>query len=300
MKIRVITAIAIAGLAGCGGSNDGSATNPTTDPTIQPNVIRTLPNGNSLIEFEAAGKAVIAMGIVGDNSIYSPSSSGFDWFYEGDNSHGGSYSDNISVDDKNLYVYRTNTKNNQEVVYVSEVLDGGTLGGYSQLVAVSAFGDSYTSSPLSGNYTYEGVHVIIPNDLRGLRGTSIYQPGLTETGSFKMVVDFSNDTGTLIAGTGNYLTSYLRGERFVELVEYQSYDYYDKGKYEVLTNDIVIDTVNGTFASDNVTITNYENSTTALATLNGVFNGNAAGVSALYSANDSPGLVGVISGARID
>ena len=284
---------AFVGVSGCGGSNDESATNPITEPTFEPDVVRILPNGDSLIEFESAGKSVVAMGVVGDNSIYSPSSSGFDWHWEGDNSHGGSYSDNIGADGRNFYVYRTDTIDGQKVVYVSEVFDGDT----NQLAAVSAFGDSYTSSPLGGNYTYEGVHVVIPSNLR----KNVYQPGLTETGSFKMEVDFGNDTGTLIAGTGNYLTSYLAGERFVELVEYRSINgLYDVGKYEVLSDDIVIDTVNGTFASDNVTITNYEDSTTALATLNGVFNGNAAGVSAFYSLNDSSGLVGVISGSRID
>jgi len=74
----------------------------------------------------------------------------------------------------------------------------------------------------------------------------------------------------------------------------------NRGVYLVTSENLTFDQQTGEFQSNNVSIANNETSTTVTATINGVLHGAGGGISGIYSANETPELIGLISGARVD
>lgn len=141
---------------------------------------------------------------------------------------------------------------------------GQVEAGYAETSGFNAAyaGGQRVSNIPAGSHTYAGTNII------GARDGSYF-----ESGTFAMNVDFSNGTAAI---TGSTPTSSIGG------------------------SNIAVNTSNGTFTGNNLTLTDTLNNVSFGANIDGNFHGNGAtGVTGIYTDSGSnPVVAGAIAGTR--
>tara|TARA_B110000503_G_C7109045_1_gene397261 strand:+ start:284 stop:1078 length:795 start_codon:yes stop_codon:yes gene_type:complete len=259
----ILAAPCLALLAACGGSNDGSATNPTTDPTTVPTttdpvVLQTFGDGAGIARAKITQNGItMVANVMGANiQSYSPDPTGVidpsGVNFSGSNAYGDFYTGTTTINGTqvNILFYEDSS---QEVA-------GAYLVGNGENAAI-VLGNEVSNIP-SGSYSYTGTNVI------GLRDGSYL-----EDGTFAMNVNFTSSTASL---TGSTASSSIGG------------------------SGISVNSSDGTFTSNNLTLTETASGLSTTATIHGNFHGSGAtGVTGLYTDNaTTPTYAGAIAGTR--
>ena len=282
-KKLILAAPCVVMLAACGGSGDGSATNPLqsapaanptpsapaanptpsapvggNSTTLQPVVLQTFNDGAGIarISVQNNGETVIANVMAPNISSYTTDPTGVIDLsgvnYVSSNSYGDLYAGTTTINGTTVDVVYYEDSSGQAAI--------GYLEGNGTNVAL-ALGYEVSNIP-SGSYTYTGTNII------GYRDGSNF-----EDGTFAMRVNFNTGTASL---TGSTNTSAIGG------------------------SGISVNTSDGTFSGNNLTLTETTSGFTTTATIHGNFHGaGATGVTGLYSDNGAtPIVAGAIAGTR--
>jgi hypothetical protein len=275
--LKVTTLVAVAALAGCGGSNDGSATNPTTDtpttdtPTTDTTAsavvldefadgggiarVSTTADGQTIVQTLIASDIVAGTNEINANGLPQTAVDLAGLTFDGSNQYGDFYSGNITINGITTFVD----------VYADSRTNVFAIGGLQEgEVYASLIGDAPSNIP-SGSFIYNGTNF-----------TSYRNGDFPEVGTFTMNVDFSAGTAAL-AGSTNTTTIGGTG--------------------------IVVNTSNGTFTDGPNTVLTFTDSgfqKTYDALIDGSFHGSGAtGVTGIYTdAGGTPEIVGLIAGSR--
>jgi hypothetical protein len=261
----ILIAPCLAMLAACGGSSDGSAANPVQSP---PNTTAPTQVTESVLQTFGDGAGVARATITESGETYVINLMAPDI-----QSNSGDAS--AVFDPNGIYFVQSN---NYGDFYAGRTTVNGTLidviiyEDNSQDVAavyaessganvLGALGPEVSNIP-SGSYTYAGTNII------GFRDGSY-----SEDGTFAMNVNFTSKAAQL---TGSTASSTIGG------------------------SGISINTSDGTFTGNNLTLTESSSGLSTTATIHGNFHGSGAtGVTGLYSDNAStPTIAGVIVGTR--
>ena len=210
------------------------------------------------------------------------------------------YTGDGSAGETGIVGYAYTTKQHPEASTRSEIHIKGTNIRYSgdpyKFQSMQVWGDVYSANDLPSSATFEGVHIvrpILPDNV-----TRTLEPYPSETGSFKMVLDLEAGTGSLVAGTGNTLTSFSQGARFQEIKDYEARPFNGSiGQFLVTSDNVRVDVETGQLIAQDLVFVDYENGLNLNGELHGVLNGNALGVSAIYNVGEMS-HVGALSGAR--
>lgn len=186
MKVKFACSFsALALLAACGGSSDGSAANPTVSA---PTVLKVFSDGAGIARVEATenGTTLSANVMSADVQAYSPDMlSAVDLSnvsFSSSNQYGSFYDGIITVNGLPAYL----------LIYQDDM--GKVLLGYGETAygnAAIAAGEKVSGIP-TGTYVYNGTNVI------GFRDGSYF-----EDGTFAMNVNFSTGTASLSGSTPN-------------------------------------------------------------------------------------------------
>ena len=257
-------------LAACGGSSDGSATNPTTTPlpifTVQPvessEIIVSNDNGSGLARINKNGSSRVRYSSTMtqeslQDSLQSISNINQDTMVITDNNDGTFSADGTFVSngvDTYLFLYGYDLGGEDAaVVGISRnnLIDGGEL--------VQAYGSNVTGVVPAGDLIYRGYALVASADQTFI-----------DSGNFTMRVNFNTGRGA-ISGSGDAV--------FIE------------------SNNLSIDNRNGTFSSGDVDV-GVINGATVNGFIEGNFHGESAiGVTGIFG-DDNFEYVGGIVGSR--
>ena len=266
----ILAAPCLALLAACGGSSDGSSTNPTTTNPTTTDPTTTDPTTTNPVVLQTFGDgAGIARAKITQNGTmivanvmeYNIGSYSPDPTDVIDPSGVNFTGSNAHGD----FYNGTTTINGKQVNVLyyedsSQEVAGAYLVGNGEDFLI-VFGNEVSNIP-SGSYSYTGTNVI------GLRDGSY-----SEEGTFAMNVNFTSSTASL---TGSTASSSIGG------------------------SGISINSSDGTFTSNNLTLTEIASGLNTTATIHGNFHGSGAtGVTGIYTDNaTTPTYAGVIAGTR--
>lgn len=261
MKKLILAAPWLAMLAACGGSSDGSATNPVQSApstTTDIVVLQTFGDGAGIARVKTTQNGTTMVGnVMGANiQSYSTDSTGVidpsGVNYTASNAYGDFYSGTSTINGTQVNVLYYEDSSQQ--------VGGAYLVG-NGVNAVTVIGNEVSNIP-SGSYFYTGTNVI------GLRDGSYL-----EDGTFAMNVNFTSSTASL---TGSTASSSIGG------------------------SGISVNSSDGTFTSNNLTLTETASGLSTTATIHGNFHGSGAtGVTGLYTDNaTTPTYAGAIVGTR--
>lgn len=267
MKEKCLMVAALGFLAACGGGGGGGAEPSTPQPA----------NGNVTVLRVFADGSGIARATVSENasdSVVNVIGSNIESFRPSEGSiisAGGespSTFDGIDYERSNEFgdfytgITEINGASVNVLIFVSESqqVEAGFVAGGGSSAAYAG-GDRVSNIP-SGTYTYAGTNIVGNRD-----GSAV------EVGEFSMNVDFNNRVASISGQTDR---SAISG------------------------NNIPVDVGTGSFAGNNLTLTNKSNGQTFGATIDGSFHGNGAtGVTGVYADRaDIPTVAGVIAGTK--
>lgn len=185
MKTAVLSLSAIALLTACGGSGDGSSSNPVAAP---PTVLSTFGDGAGVARATATENGVTVVGHIMAADIgnyeldYSVAFDASGLSFQGSNAYGNSYDGYVTVNGSPLYLWIFEDNSGEVVMaYAANQYENRALVG----------GELVSNIP-SGTYIYNGTNVI------GLRDGSYF-----EDGTFAMNVNFTAGTASLTGSTAS-------------------------------------------------------------------------------------------------
>lgn len=187
---KVTTLVAVAALAGCGGSNDGSATNPITEVNDGLTILKTYSDGSGFVGFRQTVNGTqysgtILGGDVATTSYASFGTANLDNVVSIQSTAKGEYSSAIATIDnvqRQVYVYEAN--NGEASYMVGDSCIGPCIGAY---------GVAPTDIP-SGTWVYSGDFIALGE------GGNLSD---SETGTFTMSANFTSETADFSASSPN-------------------------------------------------------------------------------------------------
>ena len=238
----LIPTVALAFVAACGGGS-GSVTGPNSNVTANaPAQAANFTGGGgvmtAVVDANAAGAAV-ASGASGRLTMVALAEDLSAAIADFSASDIDGFSPNLpTISSTGGFTVKQGTGSwldNDNVTLGTITIDGQdgymlyAIDGANKL-NVAVFAPEISSMPTSGQYTYTGTHFASPRTVT-MNNSNV--PTNTAQGTFSMSVDFGTGTGTITTSSTNITNTNTGME---------------------LSGNIAIDTVNGTFTGDNLTL----------------------------------------------
>lgn len=202
MIFKIISLVAVAALAGCGGSNDGSATNPTTEGNDGLTTLKTYSDGSGFVGFRQTVNGTQYSGIILGGDVATTSYASFG---SGNlaainlvrvvsiqsTAKGEYYSGIATIDNVQREVYLYKADNGEAYYMVGDSCIGPCIGAY---------GVAPTDIP-SGTWIYSGDFIAVGE------GEPLSSDNVT--GTFTMSANFTSETADFSASNpdGSFVLS---------------------------------------------------------------------------------------------